>query len=67
MKKQKTTKEHFESFSEPFRTQAIENADRGRLEVERETGIEALYFAFIWSLSPQGLDYWIDFKNSLKD
>ena len=67
MSKQKTIREHFESFPEPFRTQAIENTTEKVLKKKKQTKKEALYLAFVWTFSRQGHDYWDDFKNTLED
>lgn len=62
-----TIREHFESFPEPYRTQAIENTKEADLERKELNKTEALYKAFTWDLSPQGIGYWFDFRKTLKD
>ena len=67
MSKQKKIREYFESFPEPFRTQAIDNTSEFKLEDLHTSAREALYAGFAWVQSPQGHDHWEDFKNTLKD
>lgn len=56
---------------EPYRSQAIKNtidlnSNGEQILNDFEESLEdSLYNAFIWSESTQGLDYWIELKNSI--
>jgi hypothetical protein len=53
----KTVLEWYETFPEPYRSQAIENTKRERLnEIKDEP-----YPQFAWIRSPQGNKYWQEF------
>lgn len=66
----KTIREWFETFPEPYRSQAlgITMKDRGQeyLNDTTETAYEALDGAFTWGAQQQGQEYWQTFFNTLK-
>lgn len=64
--KEKTIREWFETFPEPYRTQAIENTRERSLNTKAPSAIEALSLGFVWSSSQQGLGYWLKFESTLK-
>jgi len=55
----KTAKEWFEQLPEPYRRQAIENC---RAKGEEDSLSEAIFGGFVWTLTPQGDEYWRDVK-----
>jgi len=63
----KTIREHFESFPEPYRTQALNNRSKfqGR---PRKVSLPstALWQAFDWGRSNEGLAYWDTFCRKLE-
>ena len=63
----KTIREWLEELPEPYRTQAINNTSESVLMVEEESLSEAVTGAFSWWDSPEGLEYWSDFYDTLKD
>ena len=62
----KTVKEWLEELPEPYRSQALENGDRGILTLEEDSVYFALFCAFIWESSPQGYKYWDNLHKKLK-
>lgn len=56
----KTAKEWFSELEEPYSSQAIENIE---LDIACKSLREAFFFAFIWSDTPQGYNYWYDLVN----
>ncbi len=67
----RTIREWLQELEEPHRSKAIkntlnlnENPDEVFKCVE-DSLVESLYSAFIWSGSVEGLEYWVDLKNSL--
>ena len=74
----KTIREWLEELPEPYRTQAIDNyenpecnmykrGDWTEPEKKQESLVDAIYDAFIWLRTPEGFQYWVDFKNTLTD
>jgi len=64
----KTIREWSETIEDyDVRIRAINNTDIDALDLERESLSEAMYFAFIWSYSPEGHSYWIKFVDSLNN
>lgn len=63
----KTIREWLEELPMPYRTQAIENTSELVLKVEKAYLSESLLCSFYWRNSPQGLDYWSDFYDTLDD
>lgn len=72
----KTLREYFEEFPEPYRTQAINNTKAQRtkgypndeyfLKFDRARNAkEALAGAFYFEVTPEGKEYWDDFKRTL--
>lgn len=67
----KAIREWLNELEEPYRSQALENVRKlndlpdSVLNGMSESLEESLYDAFIWMDSIQGLDYWVDLKNSL--
>jgi hypothetical protein len=62
---EKTLRQWFEMFPEPYRTQAIENTieleGKARLEMTDKNAVEAINGGFVWKKSSQGHDYWSEF------
>lgn len=54
----KTIREWFEELPEPYRTQALKNASVDKLGEESESLAKALFIAFVWMETREGLDYW---------
>ena len=63
----KTIREWLEELPEPYRTQAIDNTSESVLMIEKESLSEAVLVAFSWWDSPEGLEYWSDFHDTLTD
>ena len=63
----KTIKEWLEELPEPYRTQAINNTSEQNSLKLKSSLSDAIYSAFAWSKTPEGLQYWLDFKNTLND
>lgn len=68
----KTRKQIFESFPEPYRSQAFENMKdyrpmlhNERLDFEYPNEKDALSLAFLFYDTPQGFNYWWNFYESL--
>lgn len=61
----------FNEFPEPYRTQAIENSLPGNLKCKINNPairhMEAIGFGFSFLRSKEGVHYWIDFRNKLKE
>jgi hypothetical protein len=66
---EKTLREWFEMFPEPYRTQAIENTlnlrGEGRFIVTKTNAMSAIVGAFVWEDSPQKDKYWNEFHDQL--
>lgn len=62
----KSAKKHFETFPEPYNTQAIQNTDELRLNHLYETATSALCWSFTWMNTPQGASYWGNFCETLR-
>jgi len=59
--------EHLQALPEPYRTQALQNLpDSARSQIPKENQVEALYGAFVWAETPQGHEYWSDFRKQLE-
>ena len=63
----KTNIEHFSTFPEPYKSQAIENTEKTFLSTTNKTAKEALNGCFVWSTSKQGFEYWETFYRSIKE
>lgn len=63
----KTIKQWLEELPEPYRTQALENADRCDLDKDAKSKPAALRNAFEWEETPedQGYYYWEDLWEKL--
>jgi hypothetical protein len=63
----KTIKEWLEELPEPYRSEALENSEDWSWDNKQEVKslATALDCAFIWSLSPQGQDYWMKLRKTL--
>lgn len=63
----KTTKQWLESLPEPYRSEALNNADPRVLVKESTDSLlsEALISSFTWSTSSQGFNYWKKLHYSL--
>ena len=70
-KQRKTIGDYLETFEEPYRTQAIENAKKingPRILNEKpivDDDFGALLTAFLWHKSPEGSEYWGKFASTL--
>ena len=66
---EKTLREWFEMFPEPYRTQAIENtialSGETRLGAIATTAAYAIGGGFVWKWSPQTYNYWKPFRDKL--
>jgi len=62
----KSAKEHFETFPEPYRSQALANTDESRLKHLYNTPSSALCWSFMWINTEQGNSYWGEFADTLK-
>ncbi len=66
---EKTLREWFGMFPDPYRTQAIENtiALSGEVSLKKTatTAFYAIGGGFIWKKSPQGYVYWARFQDQL--
>jgi hypothetical protein len=62
---EKTLRQWFEMFPEPYRTQAIENTialiGETQLEQTAQSAADAIECAFNWHESSQGANYWKNF------
>lgn len=65
MNKTKSARQWFEGFPEPYRTQALENAEGDRLKEGYLYASTALYLSFSWEDSPQDGVYWLAFYKEL--
>ena len=67
----KTIREWFNELPDPYRTQAINNADSILLD-NKSVGkncvslLDALEKAFIWENSPEDFQYWVNLYKVLK-
>lgn len=61
----KTIKQWFETLPEPYRTQALNNANIFLLDQEETNMEDAFYNGFFWAFSPEGYDYWEEFINNI--
>lgn len=64
----KTIREHLNDLPEPYRTEALENAKNSKPNTEDaivESKIEAIESAFIFIATPQGINYWNNFCDTL--
>jgi len=52
---------------EPYRSQAISNTDESHLNAFATDLKYAIYNAFLWSESNEGLEYWVNLKNELQE
>jgi len=59
----KTAREWFETFPEPYRSQAIANCKYPNDLYESAS--DALDYDFDWEDSPEGFDYWFLFHRNL--
>lgn len=55
---EKTIKEWLETLPEPYRTEALENADKEDLDSLEFDLAQAIKAAFLWEYSTQGQAYW---------
>jgi len=53
-----TIQDYFNRLPEPYRTQAIRNTSLKKLKREANSLWQAVYFAFPFSDTPEGVDYW---------
>lgn len=60
----KTAREWFETFPEPYRSQALENS-RWPDDLY-DDALDALALDFVWRHSPQKHKYWTDFYKKLE-
>lgn len=60
----KTAREWFETFPEPYRSQAMKNARD--LKDTYDAAHKALSCEFVWDESPEGQDHWREFQFTLE-
>lgn len=64
--KTRTYKEWIATFPEPYRSKAIRNISKAAHDYNQRIILrECLYTMFDWGHSPEGGDYWIDFKDTM--
>lgn len=63
-KELKTVEQWLNTLPEPYRTQALNNADTKCLFAEECNPQDAILKAFTWDYSTEGFHYWNDFYNS---
>jgi len=63
--RKKATFKFFNEFSEPYRSQAMNNYDEDFAPQIPENKVRALHAGFDWDLSIQGRDYWTIFRDEL--
>ncbi len=62
----KTVREWLECLPEPYRGQALANAEKSNmLDGRHESLYDALSSAFYWEGSPQGHDYWSEYSSTV--
>lgn len=61
----KTIREWFETFPEPYRTQALENLKKADGTIKERSAKDALLSGFHWPESSQGDEYWRKFITTL--
>lgn len=61
----KTVIEHFNTFPEPYKSQAIENAEKHFLHTTNKTACDALMQSFVWDKTKEGFEYWETFYLSI--
>ena len=62
----KTIRFYLNQLPEPFRSQAIANANESELNALATDLNYAIYNAFLWRESNEGLEYWVNLKNDLQ-
>jgi hypothetical protein len=66
MSETKTVEQWLQELPEPYRGQALENAEAyGRLHMKCSNIHQAVDGSFSWASSPQGQDYWLGFSNTI--
>lgn len=70
MKETKTIREWLEELEEPYKSQAIQNAENESeyndyLDEARDSLAGAVLGAFTWEYSPEGDKYWSDLYDTL--
>lgn len=74
----KTIREWLEELPEPYRTQAIDNYENPECNMYKSEDctisepipknlVDAISEAFIWCDTPEGFNYWVNFKDTLND
>lgn len=63
----KTIREWLEELPEPYRTQALNNADNLDSKALFKSLYNVLQEAFIWEESPEGGNYWINVQKILEN
>ena len=61
----KTIKEWLKELPEPFRTQALNNADKIQLKEKAYSLSQSVAGAFLWEKSNEGSDYWLELHKQL--
>lgn len=65
LKIMKTVSQWISTFPEPYKSQSLKNANETNLPKKVENASAALYLAFAWKKSPEGYQYWNEFKQTL--
>ena len=66
MEKGKTIIKWFETAPDEWRGKAIENLSSCKAEVLKHNLSDALLSAFVWSESPQGVEYWAEIAEGIR-
>jgi len=61
----KTIKDYLNELQEPYRTQALNNLDKGYEDRKVKNILIALTLAFVWDESPEKHKYWNDLYKNL--
>lgn len=61
----KTIEQWLNELPEPYRSQALENTPKYMLTNQYVSMVSVLMHAFPWKFSPQGLEYWQEYFNTL--
>jgi len=62
----KTIIEWFETAPHEWRGKAIENLKSYKAEIVKHSLSDALLSAFVWSESPQGVEYWAEIAEQIR-
>jgi len=63
----KTNAEWYSELPEPYRLKAYNNAERVDALGKQASSLSSALFAFPWESTPEGLDYWRDVLDMLRN